>query len=101
MDREGLLGDLKALHHGRGLRRAGVRGWLGPALLEALGATPQHSDAELGTKLRPGARRAPYGVASGIVRGGSYAHLHADLAGPSPARGALDEGSATRVLRGP
>ena len=35
MDREGLLGDLKALHHGRGLRRAGVRGWLGPALLEA------------------------------------------------------------------
>ena len=47
MDREGLLGDLKALHHGRGLRRAGVRGWLGPDLLEALGATPQHSDAEL------------------------------------------------------
>lgn len=47
MQKEGLLGDLKALHHGRGLRRPRVRSWLGPDLREALGVTPGLSDAEL------------------------------------------------------
>ncbi|HHU38634.1 MAG TPA: hypothetical protein GXZ45_05065 [Propionibacterium sp.] len=47
MHRDGLLEDLKALHHGRGLRRPHVRSWVGPDLLEALDAAPHHTDAEL------------------------------------------------------
>lgn len=47
MQRGGLLDDLKALHHGRGLRRPRVHLWLGPDLREALGVTPGLSDAEL------------------------------------------------------
>lgn len=47
MQREGLLDDLKALHHGRGLRRPRVQSWLGPDLREALRVTPGLSDAEL------------------------------------------------------
>ncbi len=51
MQREDLLGDLKALHHGRGIRRARVQSWLGGTLKEVLGATPGLSDAELRSAL--------------------------------------------------
>lgn len=47
MKRDALLEDLKALHHGRGIRRSRVREWLGPALAELLEVAPQHNDAEL------------------------------------------------------
>lgn len=46
MTHDGLLQDLKALHLGRGLRRPDVRTWAGPDLLEVLGASTQHTDAE-------------------------------------------------------
>lgn len=47
MSREGLLRDLKALHHGRGIRRAKVRSWLGPELADILGVAPHHADADV------------------------------------------------------
>lgn len=47
MAREGVLQELKALSNGRGLRRPDVRSWVGPDLLEVMGASPRHTDAEL------------------------------------------------------
>lgn len=49
--REGLLRDLKALHHGRGMRRPKVRRWIGADLMAVMGGTPDHSDAELRSAL--------------------------------------------------
>ena len=51
MTREGVLQDLKALHHGRGVRRPNVRSWVGPDLLMVLRASPSHTDAELRSAL--------------------------------------------------
>ncbi len=51
MTREGLLRDLKAVHHGRGVRRPKVRSWAGPDLLAIMDASPTHTDAELRSAL--------------------------------------------------
>lgn len=51
MRREGLLRDLKALHHGRGIRRPKVRSWVGPDLMEVLDASAGRTDAELRSSL--------------------------------------------------
>lgn len=51
MTREGLQRDLKALHHGRGVRRPKVSAWIGADLLAVMGGASGRTDAELRSAL--------------------------------------------------